>query len=352
MVMASSNSGAVGVGGSSHTVFVYGSLLADDVVQVLIGLSARELDILDMYEDEEYDKRVVDVSLLDASEVLQAYTYVWGNSTDPDLYGEWDFEEFKESKLKDYVEMTKSYVQELRYHNIATKADGGIECEPCDGRGWLVCDFCKGQKTNVKSETNRIYRRCPSCRAVSNALCNHLTDDYKLLVYDRLVENCNALDVNRNLNQCRRKWDSLLSDYRKIKQSGSKKASFNFELFKGIERYVREFEGGYETEADSDPDEPPLAAILGSKNQRSKMMITPQKHTVEVKSKPARHLKSENFEVEECSSEQQVDHHTHTFNESERFVEVNRVDHEQKMAEKLRENAELIEATTTMEQMI
>ncbi|KAI3713820.1 hypothetical protein L1987_72406 [Smallanthus sonchifolius] len=149
------NSGAVGVSGSSHTVFVYGSLLADDVVQVLlnrvpqtspailngyhrfsikgrtypailpvenkkvtgrvlIGLSATELDILDMYEDEDYDKRVVDVSLLDASEVLQAYAYVWGNSTDPDLYGEWDFEEFKESKLKDYVEMTKSYVQELQ----------------------------------------------------------------------------------------------------------------------------------------------------------------------------------------------------------------------------------------------
>ncbi|KAI3713818.1 hypothetical protein L1987_72404 [Smallanthus sonchifolius] len=162
-----------------------------------------------------------------------------------------------------------------------------------------------------------------------------------------IVENCNALDVNRNLNQCRRKWDSLLSDYRKIKQSGSKKSSFNSELFKGIERYVREFECGYDTEADSDPDEPPeppLAAILGSKNQRSKMMITPQKHTVEVKSKPARHLKSEDFEVEGCSSEQQVDHQTNGLNESERFVEVNRVDHEQDMAEKLRENAELIEA--------
>ncbi|XP_050158973.1 uncharacterized protein LOC126632586 [Malus sylvestris] len=32
---------------------------------------------------------------------------------------------------------------------------------------WLLCDFCKGQKTNVKSETNRIYGRCPSCRTVS-----------------------------------------------------------------------------------------------------------------------------------------------------------------------------------------
>ncbi|KAI3728244.1 hypothetical protein L6452_16877 [Arctium lappa] len=48
----------------------------------------------------------------------------------------------------------------------------GIECEPCNGRGWLVCDFCKGQKTNVKSETSRIYRRCPSCRAVGYVLCS------------------------------------------------------------------------------------------------------------------------------------------------------------------------------------
>ncbi|XP_076907873.1 AIG2-like protein D [Bidens hawaiensis] len=155
--MAMASSGAVGGGSNSnkkHTVFVYGSLLADDVVQVLLNrlpqvspailngyhrfsikgrdypailpvenkkvtgrvlmrLSATELDILDMYEDEEYDKRVVDVSLLDASKVLQAYTYVWGNSTHPDLYGEWDFEEFKVSKLKGYLAMTKNYVKEL-----------------------------------------------------------------------------------------------------------------------------------------------------------------------------------------------------------------------------------------------
>lgn len=47
------------------------------------------------------------------------------------------------------------------------KIDVGIMCEPCNGKGWLLCDFCKGQKTNVKAENNRIYRRCPSCRAVS-----------------------------------------------------------------------------------------------------------------------------------------------------------------------------------------
>ncbi|KAE8652171.1 hypothetical protein Csa_022185 [Cucumis sativus] len=45
------------------------------------------------------------------------------------------------------------------------QADSTIDCEPCNGKGWIVCDFCEGQKTNVKVEKNRIYRRCPTCRA-------------------------------------------------------------------------------------------------------------------------------------------------------------------------------------------
>ncbi|KAK9699646.1 hypothetical protein RND81_08G187000 [Saponaria officinalis] len=48
----------------------------------------------------------------------------------------------------------------------------GILCEPCNGTGWLICDFCNGQKTNVKSPTNRIYRRCPSCKASGYILCS------------------------------------------------------------------------------------------------------------------------------------------------------------------------------------
>ncbi|KAI3699813.1 hypothetical protein L2E82_44366 [Cichorium intybus] len=80
---------------------------------VLFGLSGTELDILDTYEDEEYDNRAVDVSLLNTSEIIQAYVYIWANSGDPDLYGEWDFEEWKESKVEDYLKMTKSFVKEL-----------------------------------------------------------------------------------------------------------------------------------------------------------------------------------------------------------------------------------------------
>lgn len=48
----------------------------------------------------------------------------------------------------------------------------GIMCEPCHGRGWLLCNFCKGQKTNVKAENNRIYRRCPDCRGIGYILCS------------------------------------------------------------------------------------------------------------------------------------------------------------------------------------
>nr|XP_043629306.1 AIG2-like protein D [Erigeron canadensis] len=134
-------------------VFVYGSLLADDVVRVLLnripqnspatlhgfhrfsvkgrvypailpvenknvtgrvlqGITAPELDILDKFEDFEYEKRLVDVSLLDSSDTLQAYTYVWVDKDDPDLYGEWDFEVWKESKMKDFVNMTIGFVEE------------------------------------------------------------------------------------------------------------------------------------------------------------------------------------------------------------------------------------------------
>jgi len=44
-----------------------------------------------------------------------------------------------------------------------------VACEECSGLGWMLCDFCKGKKNNVKSEGTRVYRRCPTCKAVSNS---------------------------------------------------------------------------------------------------------------------------------------------------------------------------------------
>ncbi|XP_076937316.1 AIG2-like protein D [Bidens hawaiensis] len=151
---------AVGNGGDTNgsnnnirSVFVYGSLLADDVVRallrripqnspatlngyhrfsvkgrvypailpvenkkvtgrVLLDITAPELDILDKFEDYEYGRELVDVSLLGSSDILPVYTYVWVNKEDPDLYGEWDFEAWKESKMRDFVNMTVGFVEE------------------------------------------------------------------------------------------------------------------------------------------------------------------------------------------------------------------------------------------------
>nr|CAB3483493.1 unnamed protein product [Digitaria exilis] len=55
-------------------------------------------------------------------------------------------------------------------------ADGDSEeegdaCGECGGEGWMICDFCKGKKNNVKSEGTRVYRRCPTCKAAGFILC-------------------------------------------------------------------------------------------------------------------------------------------------------------------------------------
>ncbi|KAI4337447.1 hypothetical protein L6164_015862 [Bauhinia variegata] len=140
---------------SLHNVFVYGSLLADEVVQVLLkrvppsspamlpdhcrfrikgrvypailpvennkvtgrvllGISGPELDILDEFEDVEYTRNDVEVFLTDSSQKLQAHAYVWSNLKDPNLYGDWDFEEWKQAHMNDFVKMTDGFMQELK----------------------------------------------------------------------------------------------------------------------------------------------------------------------------------------------------------------------------------------------
>ncbi|XP_073265996.1 AIG2-like protein D [Populus alba] len=120
---------AVAAGNQVHNVFVYGSLLADDVVRALLsripqsspailngyhrfsikgrvypailpaenkkvsgkvlhGITDPELYILDEFEDVEYERVTVD----DNSKKTQALAYVWSDKNDPNLYGEWVFE--------------------------------------------------------------------------------------------------------------------------------------------------------------------------------------------------------------------------------------------------------------------
>ncbi|KAJ1698211.1 hypothetical protein LUZ63_006723 [Rhynchospora breviuscula] len=148
--MAAAMSPAVG----PHNVFVYGSLMADEVVHVLLtrvppsspallpnfhrfsvkgrvypavlpvenktvsgkvikGLTDDELVILDNFEDVEYVRRSVEISLLDKSEKMLAETYIWSNADDPDLYGEWDFEEWQKLHMEDFLAMTKGFMDVL-----------------------------------------------------------------------------------------------------------------------------------------------------------------------------------------------------------------------------------------------
>ncbi|PIN23854.1 hypothetical protein CDL12_03422 [Handroanthus impetiginosus] len=143
-------------------VFVYGSLLADDVVRVLLNrvppsspavlpnyqrfsikgrvypaivpaenkkvtgrvlldITPPELHILDEFEDVEYERTTADVLLKDGSEKLQAYAYVWENKTDPDLYGEWVFEDWKVLHMEGFLNMTKEFIDEMELPDSKTR---------------------------------------------------------------------------------------------------------------------------------------------------------------------------------------------------------------------------------------
>lgn len=147
---------------SVFNVFVYGSLLADDIVRallkrvppsnpailhnyhrfsikgrvypailpvenkrvngkVLLDITVPELNILDAFEDVEYERMTVDVSLMDSSKTLQAETYVWVNKRDPDLHGEWDFEEWKVLHKGDFLKMTMGFSEEMELPESKTR---------------------------------------------------------------------------------------------------------------------------------------------------------------------------------------------------------------------------------------
>ncbi|KAL5729492.1 AIG2-like protein D [Ranunculus cassubicifolius] len=137
-----------------HSIFVYGSLQADQVVtailkripqsspailhgyhrfsikgriypaiipvqdknvhgKVLFGITDPELDILDAFEDVEYERNTVNVSLTDTLETVECDVYVWKDKLDPDLYGEWHLEEWKKVHMNDFVKMTCTFMEEL-----------------------------------------------------------------------------------------------------------------------------------------------------------------------------------------------------------------------------------------------
>ncbi|GMH11812.1 hypothetical protein Nepgr_013653 [Nepenthes gracilis] len=147
-----------------HNVFVYGSLLADEVARVLlkrdpdsypaildgyhrfsikgrvypailpvenkkvvgrvlVGVTDPELHTLDVFEDVEYVRNSVEVQREGNLEKLQAYTYLWADKNDPNLYGDWDFEEWKRVDMEDFIKMTNEFMEERAQLESKTRVE-------------------------------------------------------------------------------------------------------------------------------------------------------------------------------------------------------------------------------------
>ncbi|CAD6338436.1 unnamed protein product [Miscanthus lutarioriparius] len=155
---------ALAAAAGAHNVFVYGSLMADEVVRtilkrvppaapallpnyhrfnikgriypailpveskrvagrVITGVTDEELQLLDAFEDVEYTRTRVEISLTDSSEKMLADAYVWSDAEDPNLYGEWDFEEWKKLHMKDFLAMTNGFMHELEQPESKTRVE-------------------------------------------------------------------------------------------------------------------------------------------------------------------------------------------------------------------------------------
>lgn len=86
-----------------------------------MGISDLELDVLDTFEDVEYERRTVEISLVDNFQKLNAHAYVWENKNDTNLYGDWDFEEWKKLHMDDFLKMTVGFMDELKQPESKTR---------------------------------------------------------------------------------------------------------------------------------------------------------------------------------------------------------------------------------------
>ncbi|KMZ56757.1 Protein AIG2 [Zostera marina] len=143
-----------------HMVFVYGTLMDDQIVKALLkrvpssfpailhnhnrykiegrvypaiipehskivtgkvypDITDTELDIFDYYEDSGYDKRTVEVVLIEGLEKLTVHAYVWKNKNELKLHGDWSIDEWKQKYFEDYYRMTIQCIED--YHEMRDK---------------------------------------------------------------------------------------------------------------------------------------------------------------------------------------------------------------------------------------
>ncbi|KAF3489491.1 hypothetical protein F2Q69_00055927 [Brassica cretica] len=73
--------------------------------------SDAQLENLDMIEGDEYMRKTVEVLLTDTSDNMQVEAFIWANKDDPDMYGEWDFEEWKRLHMEKFIEASEKFIE-------------------------------------------------------------------------------------------------------------------------------------------------------------------------------------------------------------------------------------------------
>ncbi|KAG2301454.1 hypothetical protein Bca52824_030105 [Brassica carinata] len=91
--------------------------------KVLTGLTNAQLENLDMIEGAEYERKTVEVVLTDTSEKMQVAAFIWANKDDPDMYGEWDFEEWKRLYMEKFIEASKKFIEWKKNPNGRTREE-------------------------------------------------------------------------------------------------------------------------------------------------------------------------------------------------------------------------------------
>lgn len=69
--------------------------------KLIRNLSTEELALADEYEGNEYERKLVQVELIDGS--IDAWCYVWKANTEFILKDEWYLDDFKEKYLSDFL---------------------------------------------------------------------------------------------------------------------------------------------------------------------------------------------------------------------------------------------------------
>uniref|UniRef100_A0A1J3GBT2 Putative gamma-glutamylcyclotransferase n=1 Tax=Noccaea caerulescens TaxID=107243 RepID=A0A1J3GBT2_NOCCA len=91
--------------------------------KVLTGLTDGQLENLDMIEGAEYVRKTVEVVLTDTSEKMKVESFIWANKDDPDMYGEWDFEEWKRLHMEKFIEASKKFIEWKKNPNGKTREE-------------------------------------------------------------------------------------------------------------------------------------------------------------------------------------------------------------------------------------